>query len=69
MALDQEEQPSRWNLFIEARDTIRGVIAPRLSLTHMLENGPRIARRMDVKRPKRPLQGVRLHKVATGKLG
>jgi hypothetical protein len=65
MALDQEEQPSRWNMFIEARDTLRGILAPRLSLTHLLANGPRIARRMDVKRPKRPLQSVKLHKVVS----
>lgn len=66
MALDGEEHPSRWQLFVEVRDSLRGILAPRLSLGHLLENGPRIARRARVKRPKRPLQSVKLHQIATG---
>jgi hypothetical protein len=66
MALDGEEHPSRWQLFIETRDSLRGVLAPRLSLTHLLKNGPRIAKRAGVKRTKRPLQSVKLNAIAQG---
>jgi hypothetical protein len=64
MALDEEDHPSRWQLFIEVRDSLLGVLAPRLPLAHLLENGQRIAQRVRVKRPKRPLQGVTLNKCA-----
>jgi hypothetical protein len=37
MALCEEEHPSRWSLFVEVRDSLRGVLAPRLSLPHLLE--------------------------------
>jgi hypothetical protein len=69
MALDQEDHPSRWRLFIEARDSLRGVLAPRLRLEHLLRNGPRIARRARVKRPQRPLQTVALHRLASRIIG
>ena len=62
--MDEEEQPSRWSLFIEARDCLRGILAPRLGLRHLLSNGKRIAGKAKVKRPKRPLQGVGLSKMA-----
>ena len=64
MALDEADHPSRWQLFIEVRDSLRGVLSPRLSLTHLLKNGPRIARRVRVKRTKRPLQSVKLNAIA-----
>jgi hypothetical protein len=66
MALDEEEHPSRWRLFIEVRDSLRSVLAPALSLKHLLANGPGIARRAVVKRAKRPLQGVKLNVIANG---
>lgn len=69
MALDGEEHPSRWQLFIEARDSLRGILAPSLSLRHLLANGPRIARRARVNRPERPLQSVRLNEIATHRYG
>lgn len=65
MGLDGDEHPSRWRLFIEARDSLVGILAPRLSLRHLLANGPKIARRARVKRPRRPLQGVKLNQLAT----
>lgn len=64
--MDGEEHPSRWRLFIEARDSLRGILAPRLSLSHLLANGPGIAARARVKRPKRPLQSVRMDAIASG---
>jgi len=66
MALGEEEHPSRWQLFIETRDSLRGVLAPRLLLTHLLKNGPRIASRARVRRTKRTLQSVKLHAIAHG---
>lgn len=66
MALAEEEHPSRWKMFIEVRDSLRGILAPRLTLGHLLENGQRIAKRTRVKRPKRPLQSVMLNKTAMG---
>lgn len=64
--MDGQRHPSRWQLFIEARDSLVGILAPRLSLKHLLANGPRIARRARINRPKRPLQGVRLNQIAKG---
>ncbi len=64
MALGDEDHPSRWSLFVEARDSVRSVLAPPLALGHLLANGPRIARRCRVKRPRRPLQTVELHRLA-----
>jgi hypothetical protein len=64
--LDGQDHPSRWQLFIEARDCLAGVLAPRLPLRHLLANGPRIAERAHVKRPRRPLQGVMLNRIANG---
>jgi hypothetical protein len=69
MALDLEEHPSRWSIFIEVRDCLRGILAPRLTLAHLLQNGPRIAKRARVKRPNRPLQGVAIAKHAAKFLG
>jgi hypothetical protein len=64
MALDGEEHPSRWQIFIEVRDSIRRILAPSLPLRHLLHNGPRIARRTRVKRPRRPLQTVEMNRLA-----
>lgn len=64
--MDEEEHPSRWQLFIEVRDSLRNVLAPALSLKHLLANGPGIARRAKVKRAKRPLQSVKLNAIAKG---
>jgi hypothetical protein len=64
MALHSAEQPSRWSIYVEVRDCLKGILAPRLSLPHLLENGPRISAKARVRRPKRPLQGVAISKIA-----
>ena len=64
MALDLEEHLSRWSVFIEVRDCLRGILSPRLTLAHLLEHGPRIAKRARIRRPNRPLQGVIIAKHA-----
>ncbi len=66
MALDSDEHPSRWSLFIEARDCLHGILAPRLTLNHLMAHGSRIAQRARRNRPKRPLQGVKLTRAANG---
>ena len=63
MALCQDEHPSRWSLFVEIRDSLREVLAPRLSLPHLLRNGGQIAQQAKNRRPKRPLQSVELTKI------
>jgi hypothetical protein len=65
MAFDEEEQPSRWSLFIEVRDCLKGILAPRLKLPHLLEHGERIASEAGIRCPKRPLQSVQLAKFAS----
>lgn len=63
MALEDDEHPSRWSLFVEVRDCLKGILAPRLKLPHLLQHGTRIAKEARVQRPKRPLQGVMLAKI------
>lgn len=60
MALDLEEHPSRWRLYVEVRDSLRAILAPALRLLHLLRHGARIAEKARIKRPKRPLQSVQL---------
>ena len=56
MGLSQQSAPSRWRLYLEARDCLREALAPALPLSHLLKNGARIARRTRLARPKRPRQ-------------
>lgn len=65
MALNLDEHPSRWKLYVEVRDCVHGILAPRLPLPHLMENGARIAAKARVRRPKRPLQGVGFHRLAS----
>jgi hypothetical protein len=69
MAFNEEDHPSRWLLFVEVRDSLRGVLAPRLKLQHLIDHGKRIARRARVKRPNRPLQSVKLQKIGLEDIG
>jgi hypothetical protein len=41
---------------LEARDTLLRVIVPALKLRTFLHRGPKLASRLAVNRPKRPLQ-------------
>ena len=63
MFLSEESPPSRWQLFLEARDTLRQTLAPALPLAHLLTHGPRLAIKTRVRRPKRPPQIVHLAKM------
>lgn len=56
MGLSEESPPSRWALCLEARDSLREVLAPALPLQHLLKNGARIAGRTKLARPNRPRQ-------------
>jgi hypothetical protein len=48
---------------LEARDALRGVLAPALSLRRFLERGRAIARALRVIRPQRPMQLTMLAKI------
>jgi hypothetical protein len=61
--LMSDDHPSRWRVIVEVRDCLRGILAPRLTLPHLLANGPRISKKARVRRPKRPLQGVAVSKL------
>jgi hypothetical protein len=67
MALRSDDQPSRWSVYVEVRDCLRGILAPRLTLPHLLANGPGISKKARVRRPMRPLQGVAISKIALNK--
>ena len=67
MALRSEDQPSRWSVYVEVRDCLRGILAPRLTLPHLLANGAGISKKARVRRPMRPLQGVAMSNFALNK--
>ena len=54
---------SRWSVFVEVRDCLRSVLAPPLSLTHLLKNGRALALALRVKRPARPMQLTKLRQI------
>jgi len=45
MAFGAEDTPSRWRIFIEARDCLREILAPALGLQHLLDHAARISRK------------------------
>lgn len=50
-------EQSRWRSFIEARDTVREILAPALRLNHLLARGRQIAHALGERpRAKRPRQ-------------
>lgn len=68
MGLGEDASPSRWRLYLEARDTLVQTLAPALKLSHLLKNGQRIAKRTRVKRPDRPLHTLQCIRILS-KLG
>jgi hypothetical protein len=50
-------------LVLEARDALLGVIVPSLSLGTFLHRGRAIARALQVRRPKRPMQLCKAAKI------
>jgi hypothetical protein len=62
MACGEDETPSRWRIFIEARDCMRTILAPSLKLSHLLENAARISDKAKVRRPNRPLQAAAMNR-------
>ena len=57
------DEVSRWNVFVEVRDALRVVLAPPLSLSHLLRRGRRIALSLRKRRPKRPMQLVQIRRI------
>jgi hypothetical protein len=54
---------SRWNVFVEVRDSLRAVLAPPLSLAHLLQRGRCIALALRRQRPKRPMQLTQIRRI------
>ena len=54
---------SRWNVFLEARDSLRSVLAPPLALSHLLAHGRELALSLRVRRPTRPMQLANIRRV------
>lgn len=54
------EDCSRWKMFIEVRDALVAVLAPALSLGHLLRHGRRIQQALAQKNVGRPGQLTRL---------
>ncbi len=50
-------------MVLEVRDSLRQVLAPALSLTHLLRRGRKIALSLRTKRPKRPMQLSKLREI------
>jgi hypothetical protein len=63
MALHSDEHPGRWRIYVETRDCLKGILAPRSTLPHLLCHGKRISEKARVRRPNRPLQSVMLTKL------
>jgi hypothetical protein len=64
-----DEQMRWWPVFVEIRDSIRGILAPALRLAHLLQHGPRIARRLKATPRKRTMQHARLLSIFPQLLG
>jgi hypothetical protein len=62
MACGEDETPSRWKIFIEAKDCMRTTLAPALPLSHLLGNAARISEKAKVRRPNRPLQAAAINR-------
>lgn len=63
------DEVSRWRIVLEVRDCLQRVLAPPLSLPHLLHRGCEIASASRSGRPKRPLQMTQIRKIfATAEL-
>ena len=58
----------QWVVFKEVRDSVLQVLQMPLSVQHLLRHGPRITAALREKRPMRPRQAVKLHRL-TVRLG
>lgn len=63
------DEVSRWNVLVEVRDSLRSVLAPPLTLAHLLRRGRQIALSLRKHRPKRPMQLVRIRQLFSKMLG
>jgi hypothetical protein len=50
-------------VFVEVRDSLRAVLAPPLSLAHLLRRGRCIALSLRRRRPKRPMQSAPIRRI------
>jgi hypothetical protein len=57
------DEVSRWRIVLEVRDCLQRVLAPPLSLPHLLHRGCAIASASRTGRPKRPLQMTQIRKI------
>lgn len=57
------DEVSRWNVYVEVRDSLRAVLAPPLSLAHLLRRGRPIALSLRKRHPKRPMQLVKIRRI------
>jgi hypothetical protein len=57
------DEVSRWNAFVEVRDSLRSVLAPPLSLPHLLRRGRSIALSLRKRRPKRLMQLAKIRRI------
>ena len=57
------DEVSRWNVFVEVRDSLRAVLAPPLSLAHLLRRGRCIALSLRRRRAKRPMQLAQIRRI------
>jgi hypothetical protein len=57
------DEVSRWRIVLEVRVCLARVLAPPLSLPHLLERGRAIASASRTGRPKRPLQRTQIRKI------
>jgi hypothetical protein len=54
---------SRWRVFLEARDTLRQVLAQPIPLSQLIRHGRQIALALRVKRRNRPMQLTQLRRI------
>jgi len=57
------DEVSRWNVFVEVRDSLHAVLAPPLSLAHLLRRGRCIALSLRRRRPKRSMQLAQIRRI------
>jgi hypothetical protein len=57
------DEVSRWRIVLEVRDCLQRVLAPPLSLAHLLQRGRAIALSSRTSRPKRPLQLTQIRQI------
>jgi hypothetical protein len=57
------DEVSRWNVYVEVRDSVRAVLAPPLSLRHLLRRGRNIALSLRKRWSKRVMQLVQIRQI------